>query len=128
MARLDVVVADGDGIIPHIGHQLDKKVFTLRFDVIVIIGSVVSLQAVARVEQQDVLLSDRPAKAVHPGVYGHQAGLLRLAFHVRFVEPAAVDVARGDDMQRAFAWGTCGDKQDEKENYGSNMWFHDSQK
>ena len=99
MAGLDVVVAHRDGVVFHIGDERHEGVFAGGIDVVVVVRRVVTLQAVAGVEEEDVLRSDGVAQAVHPGVDGHQAGLVGLAFDIGFVEPVAVDVTGGDDMQ-----------------------------
>ena len=105
---LDVVVAHGHGVVFHVGCQLDEEVLPFRVHVVVVIGGVVSLQAVAGVQEQDVLRSDGAAQAVHPGTDGHQAGLRGLSFDVRLVEPGSVDVARRDDVEGALRRGAGG--------------------
>ncbi len=111
VAGLDVVVAHGHGVILHVGKQRDEGMLAFRVDIIEIIGRVVALQAVAGIQQEHVLLPDGPAEAVHPGMDGHETRLGGLALDVGLVKPVAVDVARGDDVQRAVAGSAAGSQQ-----------------
>ena len=100
------MVTHGHGVVAHVRDELDKGMLTFRVGIIVVDRGIVSLQAVAGIQQQDVLLADSLPQAVHPRFDGHQAGLIRLAFDIGFVEPGSVDVTGRDNVQGALFRGT----------------------
>ena len=98
MAGLVVVVADRHRIVAHIGREARVEVGRLRVDVVEIVRRVVSLEAVAGVDQQHVFRTCRRADAVDAVVHGEE-GRPGGAGDVVFVEPAAVDVVGREDAQ-----------------------------
>ena len=98
VAGFDVVVADRDGVIPHVSREARIEVGFLRIDVVVIVGGVVALEAVSRVDEQDVFSPGGAADAVHVVLDGEK-GRARGTRHVVFVEPAAVDVVGREEAQ-----------------------------
>ena len=55
--------------------------------VIVIIGGIVSLEAVSGIEQEHVLLAHGLSQTIHVSFHGHKAGPESLALDISPVEP-----------------------------------------
>ena len=72
MSGLDVMVAYHDRIVAHVVHEPREEMPSVRGDEVVVIRRIVALQAVARVEQQHVLASDRVPETVDIVVDMHQ--------------------------------------------------------
>ena len=94
MPGLDVVVAHGDGVVLHVGHQPGEQVRGQGVYVIIVVGGVVSLQAVAGVHQKDILRPVRRAHAVYVVVHGKK-GVPGAPSHISGVEPGAVHIVGG---------------------------------
>ena len=126
MAGLDVVVAHGHGVVFHIGDELDEGMLPFGVHVVVVIRRIVALQAVAGIEQEDVLPAHGATQAVHPGVDGHEARLVGLALDVGFVEPVAVDVSGGDDMEDTLLRGAGKREEQGSEKKRDTTVFHNA--
>ena len=128
MSRLDVVVAHRDGIVLHVRHQPREQVRRNRVDVIEIVGGVVPLQAVARIDEEYVLRAVRRPDAVHIMV-DRQQRRPGPAVHIRGVEPSPMDIVRGKDRQGVLAiFGTSAAGKREKRAGGQEKMplFHHS--
>ena len=99
---LDVVVASHDGIIAQMGHQTGIDVRRDRIHVVEIIGRIVALQEVARVQQQHIVLPDGIADAVRI-VFERIQRAADAAAHIGRIEVRSVDVIGREKMQRMDA-------------------------
>ena len=102
MARLDVVIAHGHCIIPHVGHQAGKQMRCQRINIVEKIRSVVPLKAVAGIQQQDVLRTICRPDTVNIVFHRRQRRACP-AIHIGGIEPGAMDVVGGQDGQGIFA-------------------------
>ena len=99
MARFDVVVPHYNGVVAHPGGQARIQVGPCRVYVIIIIGGIVALEAVAGIDKKDPLPSVRCADAVDGGT-DREKGILRpLSVDIAFVEPAPVDVVGKENIK-----------------------------
>ena len=101
MARLDVVIAHGHRVIAHIRHQAREQVRRQRIDIVVVIRRIVALEAVASVDEEDILRPVRRPDAVHIILHRHQRRP-RPAVHIGGVEPRPVDIVGGKHRQGIF--------------------------
>ncbi len=70
VSGLDVMVAYGHCVISHVGADLRKEVWGEGVDVIVVVGGVVSLEAVSGIEEDDLVFSGCLPDAVDHGFDG----------------------------------------------------------
>ena len=103
MAGFDVMVADGDGVIFHVGEQAGEEVRGHRVDIVVIIGGVVALKAVAGIDQHDIFGTVLGADAVDIVIHGIEGIPDTSAFDIGRIEPGAVDVVGGENLQGIFS-------------------------
>ena len=89
-----VVVAHGYGVVLHVLQQAGEQVRRYRIDIVEIVGSVVALEAVAGIYQEDISKAVGRADAVNVIVHGKER-LALLAIYVGRVEPGAMYVVGG---------------------------------
>ena len=110
MACLDVVVSKRDGVIAHVIHETGEKMDRARVYVVVVVCRIVSLEAVAGIDQQHVFRSVSLPDTVHLGIDSHY-GFSDIPVSVGRIEPCSMDIVRShqaecvDSIFRAAA--TC---------------------
>ncbi len=98
MARLDVVVADGDGIIAHVGSQTRIDVRGKRVYIVEVVRRVVSLKAVPGVNQQNIIRPSHRTDAVHDGLDCKER-LLHSPADVGGIEIASMHVVGSQNLE-----------------------------
>ena len=102
MSRLYIMVAPDDGVVIHVVDHARKNVRNTCLHVVEVIRSVVALQEIACVKQDDVFPADGGAHAVHIVVRG-QHGVLGTAVYIGGIEVGPVYVVGGQDMERVVS-------------------------
>ena len=106
MSGLDVVVAQGHGIVAHTGCNAGIDVFAFSIHKIVIVGGIVALKDVSGVEKQHIFAAAGLPETVHIALHRHE-GVLLAGRGVGVVEKAAVNISRCYNLEFLFT-GTKG--------------------
>ena len=95
---LNVMVTHGNGVVTHVLNEPGEEVRGYRVYIIIIVGGVVTLQAVAGVYEQHVVKAIGRADAVNVVVHGEE-GLFDIPAGIGRVKPGAVHVVGRKDSE-----------------------------
>ena len=101
MTGLDIVIADRNRLVAHIGDEAGEQVRGEGVYIIVIICRIVPLEAVPGIDQKHIVLTERVAELRHVRIDRHQGGLHRAA-NISRVEPASVYVIGRQEVELVF--------------------------